>query len=165
MVLFLIFFVVYLVHWVFSEGFAVNPETGAVYMEPYKYLHNLIDMPYLLIIMVIGIIGVVYAMFRTIFSKTWRKGIWFSGFGTVFPVLPILLCAGWNNTAFFPSLENLQSSLTIQNSSSSEFTLKVMAYVTILVTIVLIYLFFAWRALDRHIISEEVVENENNQAY
>ena len=165
MVLFLIFFLVYLVHWVFSEGFAVNPETGAVYMEPYKYLHNLIDMPYLLIIMVIGIIGVVYAMFRTIFSKTWRKGIWFSGFGTVFTVLPILLCAGWNNTAFYPSLENLQSSLTIQNSSSSEFTLKVMAYVTILVPIVLIYVFFAWRALDRHKISEEDVENENNQAY
>ncbi len=165
MVLFLIFFLVYLVHWVFSEGFAVNPETGAVYMEPYKYLHNLIDMPYLLIIMVIGIIGVVYAMFRTIFSKTWRKGIWFSGFGTVFTVLPILLCAGWNNTAFYPSLENLQSSLTIQNSSSSEFTLKVMAYVTILVPIVLIYIFFAWRALDRHKISEEDVENENNQAY
>ncbi len=163
--LFLIFFLVFLIHWIFSEGFAVNPETQMVYMQPYKYLMNLMDMPIVLIVMVVGVLCVLYGMIRTIFSKIWRKGIWFAGIGTVLTVLALLLCAGWNNTAYYPSVADLQSSLTIENSSSSQFTLKVMSFVSILVPFILAYIFYAWRAIDKDKITEKEMEDSDEHAY
>ena len=118
-------------------------------MQPYKYFMNLVEMPAVSVVLLVGVAGVLYGIVRTILSDTWKKGIWFSGAGTVLTVLALLLCAGWNNTAYYPSVADLQSSLTIGNSCSSPFTLKVMSYVSILVPFVLGYIFYAWRALDR----------------
>ena len=112
-----------------------------------------------------GVAGVLYGIVRTILSGTWKKGIWFSGAGTVLTVLALLLCAGWNNTAYYPSVADLQSSLTIANSCSSPFTLKVMSYVSILVPFVLGYIFYAWRALDLRKIDAEEMEEKDTHAY
>ena len=155
---FLILFLAFVIHTLLSDGFAVSPDTQEVYMEPYKYFMNFIDMPVLLVLFLIGVVGVLFGIGKTIFSKTWRKGIWFAGAGTVLTVLALLLCAGWNNTAYYPSLADLQSSLTIQNSCSSPFTLKVMSYVSILVPFVLAYIFYAWRALDLHKINSKEMQ-------
>lgn len=164
-VLFLVFFLLFLVHLLLMDGFAVNPETGVVFMEPYKYFLNLIQMPVVTIVLLIGIAGVLYGIGRTIFSANWRKGIWYCGTGTVLTVLALLLCAGWNHTAYYPSLADLQSSLTIGNSSSSPFTLKVMSYVSILIPFVLAYIFYAWRSLDLHKINAKEMEEEKGHGY
>lgn len=163
-VLFLVFFLTFLIHLLVADGFAVNPDTQEVYREPYKYLYNLIQMPVVGIVFLLGVVGVLFGIGKSIVSPAWTKGIWFAGTGTVLTVLTLLLCAGWNHTAYYPSLDDLQSSLTIQNSSSSPFTLKVMSYVSILVPIVVAYIFFAWRAIDFHKINEKELD-ENNHAY
>lgn len=161
-ILFLLFFLTFLVHLMFADGFAVNPDNGEVFMQPYKYFINLIEMPAVLAVLLMGVIGVLFGIGKTMLSKHWTKGVWFAGTGTVLTVLALLLCAGWNNTAYYPSLSDLQSSLTIQNSSSSLFTLEVMSYVSILVPFVLAYIFYAWRALDLHKIdSKEMAENHH----
>lgn len=163
-VLFLVFFLTFLIHLLVADGFAVNPDTQEVYREPYKYLYNLIQMPVVGIVFLLGVVGVLFGIGKSIVSPAWTKGIWFAGTGTVLTVLTLLLCAGWNHTAYYPSLADLQSSLTIRNSSSSPFTLKVMSYVSILVPIVVAYIFFAWRAIDFHKINEKELD-ENNHAY
>jgi cytochrome d ubiquinol oxidase subunit II len=133
-------------------------------MQPYKYFFNLIEMPVVLVVLLIGVVGVLFGIIKTLFSANWNKGIWFAGTGTVLTVLALLLCAGWNNTAYYPSLADLQSSLTIENSCSSFFTLKTMSYVSLLIPFVLAYIFYAWRALDlRKINSKEM--QENNHTY
>lgn len=158
-ILFLVFFLTFLVHLLVTDGFAVNPDTKEVFMQPYKYFINLIEMPAVLAVLLVGVVGVLFGIGKTLLAKEWTKGIWFSGTGTVLTVLALLLCAGWNNTAYYPSITHLQSSLTIQNSSSSLFTLEVMSYVSILVPFVLAYIFYAWRALDLHKIdSQEMSE-------
>ena len=157
-ILFLVFFLTFLIRLLLVDGFAVNPDTGEVFMQPYKYFMNLIEMPIVLAVLLIGVVGVLFGIGKTIFSKTWRKGIWFAGAGTVLTVLALLLCAAWNNTAYYPSLADLQSSLTIQNSCSSPFTLKVMSYVSILVPFVLAYIFYDWRALDLHKINSKEMQ-------
>lgn len=160
--LFLLFFLLFLIRLLLVDGFAVNPETNEVFMQPYKYFTNLIEMPAVLAVLLIGVVGVLFGIAKTILSKTWNKGIWFCGSGTVLTVLALLLCAGWNNTAYYPSVTDLQSSLTIQNSSSSHFTLEVMSYVSILIPFVLAYIFYTWRALDLHKIdSKEIGENHH----
>ena len=148
-----------------TKGFAVNPDTGEVFMQPYKYFINLIEMPAVLAILLIGVIGVLFGIGKTLLSAGWTKGIWFSGIGTVLTVLALLLCAGWNNTAYYPSITDLQSSLTIQNSSSSPFTLKVMSFVSILVPFVLAYIFYAWRALDLHKIDIKEMNEDKGHTY
>lgn len=163
--LFLVFFLIFLVRLLLVEGFAVNPDTQEVFMQPYKYFINLIQMPAVLVVLLAGVVLVLFGIIRTILSQTWRKGIWFAGTGTVLTVLALLLCAGWNNTAYYPSITDLQSSLTIQNSSSSLFTLKVMSYVSILIPFVLAYIFYAWRALDLHKISGEEMEQKDTHTY
>jgi cytochrome d ubiquinol oxidase subunit II len=161
-ILFLVFFLVFLGHLLIQAGFAVNPETKEVFMQPHKYLINLIEMPVVLAVLLIGVVGVLFGIGKTLFSAGWKKGIWFAGTGTVLTVLALLLIAGWNNTAYYPSIADLQSSLTIQNSSSSPFTLKVMSYVSILVPFVLAYIFYTWRALDlRKIDSKEMTDEEH----
>jgi cytochrome d ubiquinol oxidase subunit II len=147
---FLVFFLLFLGHLLIQDGFAVNPETKEVFMQPHKYFMNLIEMPVVLVLLLAGILGVLWGIVNTILSGEWDKGIWFAGAGTVLTVWALLLCAGWNNTAYYPSLSDIQSSLTIENSSSSFFTLKVMSFVSILVPFVFAYIFYAWRALDLH---------------
>lgn len=160
--LFLVFFLTFLVHLLIQDGFAVNPETKEIFMQPYKYFINLIEMPAVLAVLLIGVVGVLFGIIKTIFSAGWNKGIWFAGTGTVLTVLALLLCAGWNNTAYYPSTADLQSSLTIENSCSSLFTLKTMSYVSILVPFVLAYIFYAWRSLDlRKIDSQEMTESDH----
>ncbi|MDR3365721.1 MAG: cytochrome d ubiquinol oxidase subunit II [Prevotellaceae bacterium] len=156
--LFLAFFLTFFVRWLLQDGFAVNPETKEVFMQPYKYFTNLIEMPAVLAGLLLGVVGVLLGIAKTALCSKWRKGIWFAGAGTVLTVLALLLCAGWNNTAFYPSLADLQSSLTIENSCSSLFTLKTMSYVSILIPFVLAYVAYAWRALDLHKLSKKEVQ-------
>lgn len=163
--LFLVFFLVFLVRLMLINGFAVNPETQEVFMQPYKYFINLIEMPAVLAVLLVGVVLVLFGIIKTILTQSWRKGIWFAGTGTVLTVLALLLTAGWNNTAYYPSLTDLQSSLTIQNSCSSPFTLKVMSYVSILVPFVLAYIFYAWRALDLHKIDAKEMEEKDSHTY
>ena len=159
---FLIFFLAFLVHLLVKDGYAWNPETGAIYLEPYKYLHNLLQMWYLLVVLLIGVVLVLYGIIRTIVSKTYIKGIWPTGIGVVLTVLVLLLIAGWNNTAYYPSNADLQSSLTIANSCSSEFTLRTMSVVSLLIPFVLAYIAYAWYSLDKKKIDkEEIAQGES----
>lgn len=146
---FLVFFLLFLVRTLFKDGFAYNPSTGDIFIEPQKYLNNLIDMWYVALTLVVGVLLVLYGIVRTIYNKVYIFGIWFAGIGVVMVVLSLLLCAGWNNTAYYPSIANLQSSLTITNSCSSEFTLHTMAVVSLLIPFVLAYIVYAWRCIDK----------------
>lgn len=157
---FLIFFLAFLVRTLLKEGFAVDPSTGLIVMEPMKYLHNLIAMWPLLIVFAVGVVLLLYGVGRTIVSKTYIKGIWPAGTGVVLAVLALLLCAGWNNTAFYPSNADLQSSLTIANSCSSEFTLRTMFYVSLLVPFVVAYIAYVWYAMDKKKLTKEEVSGE-----
>lgn len=146
---FLLFFLLFLVRTLFKDGFAYNPSTGDIFIEPQKYLNNLIDMWYVALTLVVGVVLALYGIVRTIYNKVYIFGIWFAGIGVVMVVLSLLLCAGWNNTAYYPSIANLQSSLTIANSCSSEFTLHTMAVVSLLIPFVLAYIVYAWRCIDK----------------
>lgn len=156
---FVLLFVAYLVHLLLKDGYAYNPETGIIFMEPMKYLHNLLSMWYLLVLLLAGVVLVLYGIGRTVLSKRYVGGIWPAGIGTVVVVLSLLLCAGWNDTAYYPSTADLQSSLTIANSSSSYFTLSAMAIVSILIPFVLAYIVYAWRAIDRKKIDKEEIRS------
>ena len=145
---FVVLFVVYLVHLLLKDGYAYN-DSGLIVIEPYKYLHNFLDMWYLLIILLIGVVLVLFSVGRSFTDKNWIWGIWPAGIGVVMVVLALLLCAGWNNTAYYPSTADLQSSLTIANSCSSEFTLTTMAIVSILIPFVLAYIWHAWWSIDK----------------
>ena len=147
-IVFLLFFLAFLAHWLIADGFAVNPDTQEIFMQSYKYALNLLEMPYVTGILLVGVILVLWGIGKTYLNPSYREGIWFSGTGTVLTVLALLLSAGWNHTAYYPSITDLQSSLTLQNSCSSPFTLKVMSYVSILIPFVLAYIFYAWRAID-----------------
>ena len=157
---FVILFVAYLVHLLLKDGFAVD-EFGRIYMEPYKYLNNFISMWYLLIILLIGIVLVLFGIGKTIVSKGYVGGIWPAGIGTVLTVLALLLCSAWNNTAYYPSTADLQSSLTLENSCSSEFTLTTMFYVSLLVPFVLAYIVYAWHAIDAKKLDKNEIQNDH----
>jgi len=157
---FLVLFVGYLVHLLLKEGFAVD-DFRRIYMEPYKYLNNFIEMWYLLVVLLIGVVLVLYGIGKTIFSKGYIGGIWPAGIGTVLTVLALLLCSAWNNTAYYPSTADLQSSLTIQNSCSSEFTLTTMFWVSLLVPFVLAYIIYAWRAIDAKKLDKEEIKTDH----
>ena len=130
-------------------------------MEPYKYLNNFLSMWYLLIILLIGVVLVLLGIGKTVFTKGYNCGIWPAGIGTVLVVLALLLCAGWNNTAYYPSTADLQSSLTLQNSCSSEFTLTTMFYVSLLVPFVLAYIVYAWRAIDAKKLDTDEINSDH----
>lgn len=161
-VLFLIFFLAFVIRTLMAEGFAVSPEDGHIYLQPFKYLTNFIEMPVVSAIFLIGVVLVLYGILRSLYSKVYTKGIWFAGIGTILTVLGLLLCAGYNNTAYYPSVTDLQSSLTLANSCSSHFTLKVMAYVSILIPFVLAYIFYAWRAIDNKKITAKELDKEEH---
>ena len=158
-VLFLIFFLAFLVRTLVADGFAVQPENGWICMEPYKYLHNFLAMPWVLVIFLLGVAGVLGGIVRTLWKPGYDKGIWLSGAGTILAVFALLLTAGYNHTAYYPSVADLQSSLTLANSCSSRFTLEVMAYVSILVPFVLAYIFYAWRRIDSHKIDADEMKD------
>lgn len=160
---FVILFVAYLIHLLEKDGYAYDPATGVIFMEPSKYLHNFLDMWYLTIVLLVGVVLVLFGIGKTIFSKNYYKGIWPAGIGTVLVVLVLLLCAGWNNTAYYPSTADLQSSLTIQNSCSSEFTLRTMAIVSLFIPFVLAYIIYAWRSIDKKKLDKK--EIEEGEAY
>ena len=161
---FLLLFVAYLIHLLLKDGFAVD-DFGRIYMEPYKYLNNFIDMWYLTIVLLIGVVLVLYGIGieivngKSLNRKSW--GIWPAGIGTVLTVLALLLSSAWNNTAYYPSTADLQSSLTIQNSCSSEFTLTTMFWVSLLVPFVLAYIVYAWRAIDAKKLDKEELKNDH----
>ena len=156
----LVFFVAYLIHLLLKDGFAYD-EAGVISIVPYKYLTNFVDMWYLLIVLLIGVVLVLYAIGKTIVSKTYITGIWPAGIGVVLVVLALLLCAGWNGTAYYPSTADLQSSLTIVNSCSSEFTLTTMAIVSILIPFVLAYIVYAWWAIDKKKLEKQEIADEH----
>ena len=162
--LFLIFFLAFVIRTLFADGYAVDPDTKEVYMEPYKYLTNFLEMPVVLGIFLLGVVLVLFGILRTLLKKGFDKGIWFAGIGTILTVLALLLTAGYNNTAYYPSFTDIQSSLTLSNSCSSQFTLKTMAYVSILVPFVIAYIFYAWRSIDKKKIDAEEMD-EGGHAY
>jgi cytochrome bd ubiquinol oxidase subunit II len=158
---FLVFFLYFLIWLLLKEGFAVNAETGIVSMEKFKYLHNLLQMPLVLVILLVGVLGVLWGIISTVFMNS-LKGFIFAGTGTVLAVLALFFIAGFNNTAFYPSVYDLQSSLTIQNASSSKFTLTVMSYVSLLIPFVLAYIVYFWRAINRKKITDEEMQEESH---
>ena len=176
--IFLLFFLPFLIRLLVKDGFSTAAgagmsaaaeaemsavSSGCITLESMKYLHNLLEMPILLVILLIGVVLVLFGIFKSSRSVAYRKGIWFTGIGTVLTVLVLLLIAGWNNTAYYPSNIDIQSSLTLANSCSSEFTLRTMAIVSLLIPFVLVYIVFAWRAIDRKRITQE--EIEQGEAY
>lgn len=159
---FVVFFLIFLIWTLLAEGYAVNPDTKEIYMEEMKYLNNFIDMPIVLILFVLGVLAVLYGIFNTVFNTGFKKGIWFAGAGTVVTVTMLLLVAGYNNTAYYPSSIDPQSSLTLQNSSSSYFTLSAMAIVSLLVPFVVAYIFYAWRALEKKKLNLDDLESDGH---
>lgn len=147
-VLFLVTFLTFFVSILFATGWAVDPQTGLITQEPYKYLHNLLAMPVVLILLLLGVVAVLWSIYTSVFHSS-QKAIWFGGTGTVVTVVMLLLCAGWNNTAYYPSVSDMQSSLTVYNSSSSDFTLRVMFYVSLFIPIVVGYIWYAWRQMNK----------------
>ena len=162
-VLFLLFFLPFLIVTLIGEGYAVN-EAGVIVMEPMKYLNNLLAMWPLAIILLVGVVLLLFGIIKTVLKPEYVRGIWPAGIGVVLVVLVLFLIAGWNNTAYYPSTADLQSSLTLQNSSSSEFTLKAMFYVSFLVPFVLAYIVYAWRAIDKKAIDRKEIA-EDDHAY
>lgn len=157
-VVFLMLFVPFLIHVVLKDG--LSTLSGDITVENMKYLHNLMEMPMVTGILLVGILLVLYGIFMASKSITYRNGIWYSGMGTVLTVLALLLMAGWNNTAYYPSNIDIQSSLCLSNSCSSEFTLRTMAFVSILIPFVLTYIIYAWRCIDKKRITKEEIEND-----
>ena len=158
---FVVFFLVFATWLLLREGFAVNPQTGEVYMEPYKYFHNLMAMRAVLVMFLVGVLAVLGGIAIGLL-RDGGNGIWFAGPGTVLVVFSLFMLAGFNNTAFYPSAYDLQSSLTIENASSSHYTLVAMSWVSLFIPIVLVYVIFAWRALNKKKIDEQEMKEEHH---
>lgn len=158
---FLLLFLPFLIRTLLKDGFAYDPATGVISMESMKYLYNLLDMWYLAVVLLVGVVLLLFGIVKTVLSNTYIKGIWPAGIGVVLVVLVLLLIAGWNNTAYYPSNADLQSSLTIMNSSSSEFTLRTMAIVSLFIPFVLAYIVYVWHAMDSKKITQEEIKHED----
>jgi cytochrome bd ubiquinol oxidase subunit II len=150
---FLIFFLYFVSRIFMMDGYAYDPQTGRVFMEANKYLNNYLEMPVTLVFFLVGVILILFGIGIAWFKRS-RKGIWFSGVGTVLTVLSMFLILGFNNTVFYPA-KDLQSSLTIENASASHYTLIVMSYISLTVPVILTYIFFTWKAIDQNKIKEE----------
>jgi cytochrome d ubiquinol oxidase subunit II len=159
---FLIFFLFFVVSILLSNGFAADSLTGTITMEKFKYLHNLIEMPVILVLFLAGVAGVLYGIGISVIRKS-LSGIWFSGSGTILTVFSLFLVAGFNGTSFYPSVFDLQSSLTIKNASSSHFTLKTMMYVSFIIPIVVAYIWYAWKAINNCRITEQEMNSEEHK--
>ncbi len=156
---FLLLFLPFLIRTLLKDGFAYDSATGVIFMAPMKYLHNLLDMWYLAVVLLVGVVLLLFGIVKTVLSNTYIKGIWPAGIGVVLVVLVLLLIAGWNGTAYYPSNADLQSSLTIMNSSSSEFTLRTMAIVSLFIPFVLAYIVYVWHAMDSKKITKEEIKH------
>ena len=158
---FVVLFVAYLIHLLLKDGYAINA-AGLIYLEPHKYLNNMIEQWGLLVLLFSGVVMVLFGIIYTIIRKDFIAGIWQAGLGAIFTVLALLLVAGYNETAYYPSTADLQSSLTLANSCSSEFTLRTMFYVSLLVPFVLAYIIYAWRAIDKKKITKEEIQSDDH---
>jgi len=158
---FLAGFLYFVISLLVSEGFAVDPASGEIFMEKGKYLHNLVQMPLVLIAFLAGTLLVLFSLYRTVFSDK-TDPVWFGGSGTILVVLSLFMLAGYNNTAFYPSLTDLQSSLTIRNASSSHFTLKTMFYISFIIPVVIAYIWYAWSAINRKKIDKEEMSGDGH---
>lgn len=158
---FLTGFLYFVISLFLSKGFSVDPLNGDVFMEENKYLHNFLEMPPVLIMFLAGTLLVLFSLYRTIFTNR-TDPVWYSGSGTILVVLSLFLVAGYNNTAFYPSLTDLQSSLTIRNASSSFFTLKTMMYISFIIPLVIGYIWYAWSAINRKRIDKEEISGEGH---
>ena len=158
---FLVLFVAYLVHLLLTDGYAYTDD-GQILVEPNKYLHNFLEMWYVLVVLLVGVVLVLYGIVKEFLNgkSSNSKSIWPVGIGVVLTVLALLLCAGWNHTVYYPSTADLQSSLTIVNSCSSEFTLRTMAIVSLLIPFVLAYIVVAWRKIDRKKLDKDEIAND-----
>lgn len=159
---FVVFFLAFVIWTLLANGYAVDPMTGTVSLVKFKYFTNLLQMPVVLIMFLLGVVAVLFGIIATMAKANFRKGIWYSGIGTILTVCSLLLVAGYNNTAYYPSATHLQSSLTIFNSSSSFFTLKAMSIVSILIPFVALYIFFAWRSLDKKQVDLDDIESDGH---
>ncbi|PKQ65767.1 cytochrome d ubiquinol oxidase subunit II [Labilibaculum filiforme] len=159
---FLVFFLFFVIRLLLMDGFAVDPQTSIVSMEPYKYLHNLMDMPVVAVLFLLGVVGVLYGLAKSYLLEKYTKGIWFAGAGTVLVVFSLFILAGLNNTSFYPSIADLQSSLTIQNASSSHYTLSAMGYVSLMVPFVIAYIVWTWRAINSKKIDAQEISAEDH---
>lgn len=159
-VLFLAFFLTFLVRTLLKDGYAYDPATGVVFLQPFKYFTNLIQMWPLLIVFLVGVVALLVGIGLTITKPDYSKGIWSAGIGVILVVLVLFLIAGWNNTAFYPSNVDLQYSLTIRNASSSETTLRTMAWVSLLVPVVLAYAAYCWHAIDKKKLDRKELHEE-----
>ena len=157
---FVILFVAYLIHLLLKDGFAYD-DAGVISMVPYKYLDNFLTLWPLTILFVIGVVLVLFAIGKTILSKDYIQGIFPAGVGVVWVVLPLLLMSAWNHTAYYPSTADLQSSLTIVNSCSSEFTLRTMFYVSLLIPFVLTYIAYCWWSMDKKKLDKQEIMNDH----
>jgi len=159
---FLVVFLTFAVILLLRKGFAVDPATGVVSYENYKYLHNLIGMPVVAVLFLAGVVLVLFGIGKSLLTEGYTKGIWFTGFGTVLVVFSLFCLAGYNNTAYYPSVHDLQSSLAITNSSSSRYTLVAMSYVSLLVPFVLAYIVYAWRSINRDKVTSAEMQQESH---
>lgn len=162
-ILFLVCFLTFAAMLLTQDGFAANAQTGDVTMEPYKYLHNFLEMPAVFVLFLAGILLVLFGIFKAVFKKC-ECAFWWTICGVIPVVLSLLLVAGFNNTAFYPSTYDLNSSLTIHNASSSKYTLTAMSYVSLFVPFVIAYIVWAWRKINSRKVSKEELEN-NSQVY
>jgi len=158
---FLAFFLTFVAMLLTGNGFAVNPESNAVSLEPYKYLNNFIEMPGVLIMFLVGIILVLFGIFKASFKKS-ENAFWWTVAGIIPVVLSLFFVAGFNNTAFYPSTYDLNSSLTIQNASSSKYTLTAMSYVSLFIPFVIAYIVWAWRKINHQKINNDELENNTH---
>jgi cytochrome bd ubiquinol oxidase subunit II len=158
---FLLFFLYFVFTLLLAEGYAADPATGNIFTEKFKYFHNLISMPLVLVIFLAGVVSVLGGLFITVFKGS-SNGIWYSGFGTILAVFALFMLAGFGGTAFYPSVFNLQDSLTIRNASSSLFTLKTMMYVSFLIPFVLAYIWYAWLSITNKKITGEEMSTEHH---
>ncbi len=159
---FLVCFLAFLFWILLGKGYTVDPATGHVSLVQYKYLTNLVQLPLVTVVFLAGVVLVLYGIGRSVFSPKFQSGVWYSGVGTVLTVCSLLLYAGYNNTPYYPSTSDPQSSLTISNSCSSLFTLTAMTYVSVLVPFVLAYIFYAWRALEKKKFREEDLKEDGH---
>ena len=158
---FLILFLAFFIRTLFKDGFAYDPATAKIYMQPFKYLNNFIEMWYLTVLFLLGVVLLLYGVIRSFLCEEFVRGIWPAGIGVVLVVLSLLLNVGWNNTAYYPSTADLQSSLTILNSSSSMFTLQTMFYVSLLVPFVVAYIAYVWWSMDKKKLTHDEINTDD----
>lgn len=161
-IIFVLLFLSFVTATLLADGYEIGA-SGAIYERPYKYFYNFVEMPWVAVLFLAGVVLVLYAIIRSIFGQHFTRGIWFSGIGTILVVLSLFFIAGYNHTPYYPSAVDMPSSLTIYNSSSSLFTLQTMSVVSLLIPFVLAYIFYVWRAMDKKPITEQEMKSDEHK--